>query len=128
MSDIRRLMVEGQMEPLSHRCHVTRAGNLVFVSGSLGIDRNGVISPSVVEQFEVALRNMDDCLQAAGARAEHVAKVTIYLTNIADRALINPTSQRYFGRNRPASTLVAVSALVLPELKIEIEAQAVLPG
>lgn len=128
MSDIERLMVPGQLEPVSHYCHVTRAGNLVFVSGTVGIDRNGAIAPNVVEQFDVALRNLDDCLQAVGARAEHVVKVTVFLTNIADRALINPARQRYFGRHRPASTLVAVSALVLPQLKVEIEAQAVLPS
>lgn len=128
MSDIERVMVPGQLEPVSHYCHVVRAGTQVFVSGTVGIDRNGAIAPNVVEQFDVALRNLDDCLQAVGARAEHVVKVTVFLTNIADRALINPARQRYFGRHRPASTLVAVSALVLPQLKVEIEAQAVLPG
>jgi 2-iminobutanoate/2-iminopropanoate deaminase len=49
------------------------------------------------------------------------------LTNVADRQKINPIRQRYFGQHRPASTLVEVSALVLPALRVEIEAQAVLP-
>jgi 2-iminobutanoate/2-iminopropanoate deaminase len=49
-----------------------------------------------------------------------------FLTDVDDRALINPVRQRYFGTHRPASTLVEVSALVLPELQVEIEAQAVL--
>jgi 2-iminobutanoate/2-iminopropanoate deaminase len=53
--------------------------------------------------------------------------VTVYLTDVADRQKINPIRQRYFGSHRPASTLVEVSALVLPQLKVEIEAQAVLP-
>ncbi|MDR3537034.1 MAG: RidA family protein [Acetobacteraceae bacterium] len=127
MSEIERLMVPGQLEPVSHYCHVTRAGKLVFVSGMVGIDRNGSIPPSVVEQFQVALSNLDACLDAVGGTAEHIVKVTVFLTNIADRALINPARQRYFGRHRPASTLVAVSALILPQLKVEIEAQAVLP-
>jgi 2-iminobutanoate/2-iminopropanoate deaminase len=128
MNEIQRLMIPGQMEPVSHYCHVTRAGNLVFVSGTVGIDRSGSIPTSVVEQFDIALRSMDECLRAAGAAMEHVVKVTVFLTDIADRALINPARQRYFGQHRPASTLVAVSALVLPQLKVEIEAQAVLPG
>jgi enamine deaminase RidA (YjgF/YER057c/UK114 family) len=54
-------------------------------------------------------------------------KVVVYLTDIHDRRKINPIRQRYFGPHRPASTLVEVSALVSPELKVEIEAQAVLP-
>lgn len=128
MTEIQRLMVPGQIEPVSHYCHVTRAGNLVFVSGTVGIDRNGTIPPNVVDQFDIVLDNLRDCLTAAGAAVEHVAKVTVFLTNIADRALINPARQRYFGRHRPASTLVAVSALVLPQLLVELEATAVVPA
>ena len=56
-----------------------------------------------------------------------LVKVTVFLTDIDDRKRINPARQRYFGEHRPASTLVEVSALVLPELQVEIEAQAVLP-
>jgi enamine deaminase RidA (YjgF/YER057c/UK114 family) len=52
--------------------------------------------------------------------------VVVYLTDVDDRGKINPIRQRYFGAHRPASTLVEVSALVAPELKVEIEAQAVL--
>jgi enamine deaminase RidA (YjgF/YER057c/UK114 family) len=126
MTDIQRLMVPGQPEPVSHYCHVVKAGSQVWVSGTVGIDRNGSIPRSVVEQFDVALGNLDSCLRAAGAEPHHVVKVTVFLTNIADRALINPARQRYFGAHRPASTLVQVSALVLPDLKVEIEAQAVI--
>jgi len=127
MPAIQRLMLEGQPEPVSHYCHVTRAGNLVWVSGTVGIASDGSIPAGVVEQFEVAIANLDACLKAAGADAEHVVKVTVYLTDVADRTKINPIRQRYFGPHRPASTLVEVSALVLPELKVEIEAQAILP-
>jgi 2-iminobutanoate/2-iminopropanoate deaminase len=126
MTTIQRLMVDGQPEPVSHYCHVVRAGNQVWVSGTVGIDRNGSIPRSVVEQFDVALGNLDTCLRAAGAEPQHVVKVTVFLTNVADRVLINPARQRYFGPHRPASTLVEVSALVLPELLVEIEAQAVI--
>jgi len=123
---IQHLMVDGQAEPVSHYCHVVKAGSHVWVSGTVGIDRNGSIPRNVVEQFDVALANLDACLQAAGAGVQHVVKVTVFLIDIADRALINPARQRYFGIHRPASTLVQVSALVLPELKVEIEAQAII--
>jgi reactive intermediate/imine deaminase len=127
MPAIERLMLPGQPKPVSHYCHVTKAGNLVWVSGTVGMAADGKIPASVVEQFELAIANMDACLKAVGASAEHVVKVTVYLTDVDDRAKINPIRQRYFGQHRPASTLVEVSALVLPELKVEIEAQAVLP-
>jgi enamine deaminase RidA (YjgF/YER057c/UK114 family) len=124
---IERLMVDGQAKPFSHYCHVTKAGNLIWVAGTVGVAADGSIPDGVVEQFELAIANMDACLKAVGAAAEHVVKVVVYLTDIDDRAKINPARQRYFGAHRPASTLVEVSALVLPELLVEIEAQAVLP-
>jgi enamine deaminase RidA (YjgF/YER057c/UK114 family) len=62
-----------------------------------------------------------------GASFADVVKVTTFLTDIADRAHINPVRQEFFGEARPASTLVEVSALVLPEFLIEVEAVAVIP-
>ena len=124
MGEIQRLMVEGQSEPFSHYCHVVRAGELVWVSGAVGIDADGRVPADVVGQFKVALQNIDQCLRAAGGGPEHVVKVNIYLTDISDRSAINPERIRYFGEYRPASTLVQVSALVTPELKVEIEAEA----
>jgi enamine deaminase RidA (YjgF/YER057c/UK114 family) len=127
MPAIERLMVDGQAKPFSHYCHVVKAGNQIWVSGTVGIAADGSIPDGVVEQFEIAIANMDACLKAVGAGAEHVVKVVVYLTDVDDRGKINPVRQRYFGAHRPASTLVEVSALVAPELKVEIEAQAVLP-
>jgi enamine deaminase RidA (YjgF/YER057c/UK114 family) len=124
---IERLMVDGQPKPFSHYCHVVKAGNQIWVSGTVGIAADGSIPDGVVEQFEIAIANMDACLKAVGAGAEHVVKVVVYLTDVDDRGKINPVRQRYFGAHRPASTLVEVSALVAPELKVEIEAQADLP-
>ena len=126
MPPIERLTLSDQPEPVSHYCHVTKAGNLVWVSGSVGIAPDGSIPADAAAQFALAIGNMDACLKAVGGGAEHVVKVTVYLTDVADRGKINPLRQRYFGVHRPASTLVEVSALVLPELKVEIEAQAVL--
>jgi enamine deaminase RidA (YjgF/YER057c/UK114 family) len=119
--------VDGQAKPFSHYCHVVKAGNQIWVSGTVGIAADGSIPDGVVEQFEIAIANMDTCLKAVGASAEHVVKVVVYLTDVDDRGKINRIRQRYFGVHRPASTLVEVSALVAPELKVEIEAQAVLP-
>jgi len=127
MPAITRFLLDDQPPPVSHYCHVVRAGHLIWVSGTVGMDAAGNIPDNVVEQFDLALRNLDRCLKAAGAGPEHVVKVTVFLIDIDDRKLINPLRQRYFGEHRPASTLVEVSELVLPELEVEIEAQAVLP-
>jgi 2-iminobutanoate/2-iminopropanoate deaminase len=66
-------------------------------------------------------------LDAAGATMADVLKVTVFLTDINDRAAINPVRQEFFGDARPASTLIEVSKLALPEMKVEIEAVVGLP-
>ncbi len=128
MAKIERFMVPGQHEPVSHYCHATRAGDRIWISGTVGIAEDGSIADDTVEQFEVAMRNLDTVLRAAGGASHQIVKVVVYLTDINDRARINSIRQRYFGDARPASTLVEVSALVLPELKVEIEAEAVVEG
>jgi 2-iminobutanoate/2-iminopropanoate deaminase len=127
MSEIQRLMVPGQLPPVSHYCHVVRSGNLIWVSGAIGVAADGSVPEDVGTQMELALASIDACLKAAGAGAANVVKVNVYLTDINDRAKVNPPRQRYFGDHRPASTLVGVTALVLPGAKVEIEATAVVP-
>ncbi len=125
MTGIERFLLPDEMAPVSHYCHVTRAGNRVWVSGTVGVRSDGTIPEDTVEQFQVAIDTVDRCLKAAGAEARHVVKVTVLLTDISDRAAINPIRQAYFGEHRPASTLFEVSALVSPEMKVEIEVEAV---
>ena len=124
--DIKRYMVEGQMAPVSHYCHSVRAGDMIWVSGIVGMTADGYIPEDTAAQFDIALEAMDACLQAAGGKPHTVTKVQIFLTDISDRAAINPARETYFGEHRPASTLVEVSALVDPRMKVEIECMAVL--
>ena len=126
MTGIQRFLLPDEMEPVSHYCHAVRAGDRLWISGTVGVRPDGSIPEDTADQFQVAIDSLDRCLRAAGGRPEQIVKVTVLLTNIADRALINPIRQRYFGVNRPASTLYEVSALVSPEMKVEIEAEAVI--
>jgi 2-iminobutanoate/2-iminopropanoate deaminase len=122
---IQRIMIPDIMAPVSHYCHAVRAGNLVWVSGVVGMEANGHIPPDTVAQFDIAMDVMDKCLRAAGAGPEHVTKVQVFMTDISERAAINPRRIAYFGEHRPASTLVEVKGLVDPRMKVEIECQAV---
>jgi 2-iminobutanoate/2-iminopropanoate deaminase len=116
-------------EPISHYTDAVRAGELLFVSGVVPIDGEGVLvgGDDVVAQARQVLANLGAVLAAAGATFADVVKVTVYLTDIADRARINPVRQEVFGEARPASTLVEVSALAVPGAKLEIEAVALVP-
>ena len=126
MTDLTRYLLDDQPKPFSHYCHGVQAGNQLWISGTVGLTAAGRIPDDVVEQFEIAMGHLDGVLRAAGGEPRHVVKVQVFLTDIADRAKINPVRERYFGEHRPASTLVEVSALVDPRMKVEIEAVAVI--
>ena len=124
--EIERFMVDGQLPPVSHYCHSVKAGNLIWVSGIVGMRADGSIPDDTVAQFNIALAAMDACLRAAGGKPEHIVKVQVFMTDITERAAINPARIAYFGGHRPASTLVEVSGLVDPRMTVEIECQAVI--
>jgi reactive intermediate/imine deaminase len=132
MANLRRqeFRVPGLNEPISHYTDAVRFGNLLFVSGMgpLAEDGSLVGRDDVVEQTRQVLRNLGAVLGAAGASPADVLKVTVYLTDIGDRVLINPVRREFFGEARPASTLVEVSALAIPGMKVEIEAVVGLPA
>jgi 2-iminobutanoate/2-iminopropanoate deaminase len=121
--------VAGQAEPISHYTDAVRAGDLLFVSGCVPVDGEGLLvgGDDVVAQARQVLENVGAVLAAAGATFADVVKVTVYLTDIADRAAINPVRQEIFGESRPASTLVEVSALAISGAKLEIDAVALIP-
>ena len=121
---IERYMMSGESEPVSHYCHVVKAGGFVWLSGMVGMKADGTIPEGTVEQFEIALKTIDTCLREAGGKPSQIVKVQIFMTDISERSSINPIRIEYFGDHKPASTLVEVSALVDPRMRVEIEAVA----
>jgi 2-iminobutanoate/2-iminopropanoate deaminase len=117
------LRVEGIAAPLSHYTDTVVHGDLVFVSGALALDVDGHLigEGDIVAQARAVHENLARCLAAAGSDFTRVLKVNIYLTDINDRAAINPVRQEFFGQAMPASTLVQVSALAVPGAALEIE-------
>jgi 2-iminobutanoate/2-iminopropanoate deaminase len=126
---IERIRLAEQLpEPLSHYTDAVRAGDTMWISGMLGVDSAGTIVDSgVVAQAEQVFRNLAVVLDHAGAGFADVVKVVVYLVNIDHRAPINEVRRRYFGPARPASTLIEVSALAIPEALVEIEAVVYAP-
>jgi len=115
--------VESLHEPVSHYTDAVRWGDLLFVSGVAPLDKDlRLVSEDVAEQARKVFTNMKDVLDAAGAAFADVLKVTVFLTDVRDRARINPVRKEFFGAARPASSLIGVKELVVPGMKIEIEA------
>ncbi len=126
MPDRKELMVEGLAPPISHYCDAVRFGDLLFISGIPPTDAAGRVvgGDDVAAQARQVFLNMKLVLDAAGASFADILKVTVYLLDVNDRRRINPVRQEFFGAARPASTLIGVSELAIPGMKVEIEAVA----
>ena len=123
------LRVQGLNEPISHYTDAVRFGNLLFISGVAPLDESGkLVGSDVVAQTRQVFLNLEKVLRAAHADFGDVLKVTVFLTDVADRARVNPVRQEYFGKAKPASTLIGVNELAVQGMKIEIEAVVGLRG
>jgi 2-iminobutanoate/2-iminopropanoate deaminase len=104
-----------------------RVGNTVYVSGQLARDANDRIEGDMATQTRRCLENIRVILHAAGARMEHVVKITAYMTDMRLAPQAWQVREEYFAAHPPASTGVQVVALTRPEALIEIEVVAVIP-
>jgi len=112
----------------THVVEVNR-GRTVYISGQVALDRAGNVAGvgDFKAQTRQVLENLKAALSAAGATFENVVKINTYVTDISQIQALRAIRGEYFGTNPPASTLVQVVQLALPELMIEIEAIAVVP-
>ncbi|KAF8835947.1 YjgF-like protein [Paxillus ammoniavirescens] len=100
----------------------------VYLSGSIGCDKEYNIVGGIHEQTRAALENMKKVLEGAGSGLEHVVKVNVYLANLVrDFAAMNEVYEQFFTRGAmPARTCVGVAALPVGGF-VEIECIAELP-
>ena len=112
--------------PFSHYTVATRFGYLLFISGCGPLDSEGnlVGEGDVATQARVTLSAIEAILKASGATFADILKVIVYLTDVNDRHAINPVREEFFGDSRPCSTLIGINELIVPGMKIEIEAIA----
>jgi 2-iminobutanoate/2-iminopropanoate deaminase len=123
---ISRPEIPGLPAPVGPYSHATVLGNQVFVSGLLPLDLNGQLvgRGDASAQAEHVFATLGTILAGVGSDFGDVAKVTIYLTDLADRAAVNDVRKRVFGDLRPASTMVQVAGLIGDGTLLELEAIA----
>ena len=113
----------GPFEQIYGYSRAVRVGAQVHVAGTAA--RGEALAGDAYVQTQNILATIRAALEQAGARIEDVVRTVIYITNIRDADLVGRAHSEVFGNVRPASTMVQVSALIRPEMLVEIEAYAV---
>ncbi len=105
-------------------CRAVRVGEQVHVAGTCA--RPPHDTGDAYEQAKGALEIIGTALAEAGASFDDVVRTVVYITDTKDKDLVARAHGEVFGQILPASTLVAVAALLEPHLRVEIEAYAIL--
>lgn len=119
--------VAAPIRPYYSNCVKITAGPLLFISGQVALDPEGrlVGKGDPAAQTVQTLENIKAIVTANGATMDDIVKVTVYVTDMKHFDRIAEVRSRYFPKNGPASVIVEVSRLALPDLLVEIEAVAV---
>jgi len=124
--EIERRDYPGLPQPTGAFHHSVRWGNLLFIAGSTARGTPAETG-DIAAQTEAILQKFQTILEANGATLANVVKVTSFVTDLREAPASGDVRRRYFDGAFPASTQVQVAALGTPDIKIEIEAIAVVP-
>ncbi len=128
MTNVRAIAVPDLPKPAGHYSLAVRAGGLLFVSGLLGV-RPGEAGDGLLDagrQTVAVLARLDVILAAAGLTRADVARVGVYVLDMADWPAVNAAYAAHFGEHKPARTIVPCPSLNHGSL-IEVDAVAAFP-
>ena len=127
--EVRRLASGAPWEPLIGYSRLVVAGPLIFVAGTTGtVDGRVVGVDDAYAQTIQAFRNVETALASAGARLADVVQTQLFVTDIGRWEEVGRAHRELFAEIRPVTAMVGVSALIDPEMLIEVQAIAYTAG
>ena len=103
-----------------------RVGNQIFVSGTIGVEADGSVSPDAGRQADRCYELIRGHIEELGGHIGDVVRVRMFVTDIKDADAVSAAFTRALKPTRPCGTLVQISALYGTQFKVEIEADAVI--
>jgi enamine deaminase RidA (YjgF/YER057c/UK114 family) len=114
-------------EPIMGYSRAVRAGNLIAVTGTVGVNADGSYSPSLGEQTRRSLVIIRAAVEALGGKMEHVIRTRMFVTDVSKWEEVAKVHGEVFRDIRPATSILEVAKLIDAAAQIEIEADAMVP-
>ena len=114
-------------EPIMGYSRAVRHGNMIVVTGTVGVNADGKYPPSMADQTRRSLAIIQAAVEALGGRISDVVRTRMFVTDVSKWEEVAKVHGEVFAEIRPATSILEVAKLIDADARIEIEADAVMP-